>query len=590
MTVVTPPQQRACGAMYVGRSAGRAVAASLDDVGVWASSRPSRAAALWAALLVPWGCVPVEQAAPPEQDSTPAVGSFTLSPLEDPVHRAGFPLLYRPEDEGEASGIDHITDLAFSTEDSSLDDFTGGFAVLDCDLDGDADLVFTSGTGANQLFVNDGHARFEVASDVGVALPGEHVAGASVADYDRDGDPDLLLLVQHGDNRLLANDGACSFEDVTEQAGLQDGYRSLYANWADLDGDGWLDLYVASWGERAVSGPPTAGPEPDRLWFSDGQGGFVDVTEHLPEATASSYGMMVGFLDLDGDEDLDLLLWNDKASLGEPAHLFRNDGASIDGLDLVDVSAEVGFDLAEDGMDLSVADFDRDGDPDIALSGGLETVLLNHEGRFVESGAALGVGDDYLDPFSWAMAAFDPDGDGDQDLFITRSHFFDQGPDAHDAYLATPLLYRNDLSETGEFVRLTLPGAAGDAHTWRGAAAIDLNGDGFEDLVTSSGDEPARILLANPPTGRGVVQVRLHGVSSNREGRGAVVRLETADLPLVRWPGAAPPYSSGTPTWLTFGLHDQQIAGPLEIRWPSGAVQRVQQVQAGTRIDVFEPG
>ena len=552
---------------------------------------PSGVAVSWALsciLLVccgPTGPTPFEQA---EHLSVPE-GVFEVQSLAPPVHQAGAPLLYSPEHEGLSSGIDHFTDLAFSDDDSSLDDFTGGFAALDCDLDGDVDLVFTSGIGKNQLFLNDGEARFTVAPDAGIEFSGEHFAGASVADYDRDGDPDLLLLAQHTDNRLLANDGACFFEDRTAELGLQDEHRSLFANWMDLNQDGWLDLYLANWGEAGPYGPPVSEPEPDRLWLSDGEGGFVDMSADLPAVTGMSYGMMVGFLDYDGDEDLDLFLWNDKANLAEGAHLFRNDGISVDGLDLVDVSVEAGFNLREDGMDLVVADFDRDGDPDLAVNGAVETILVNHGGWFVDSGASLGLVSEWLGPFSWGMVAFDPDADGDQDLFTTQSWFFDDGPEFHEDYVAPVLFYRNDLDETGHFSRPALTGGLGEEQAWRATLSVDLNGDGFEDLVTSGGNEIARIFLANPPTGRGVVQVRLHGSTSNSEGRGAVVQLESAGLPLMRWVGAAPPYSSGLPTWLTFGLGDRQTAGPLEIRWPSGTLQRIESVEAGTRLDIYEP-
>ena len=562
-----------------------------EPVGARALRGPGGVAASSALCSILLVCCGPEGPTQPERIDQGFVsdGVAEVRDLAPPEHRSGVPLLYWPEEEGGHSGIDHVTDLAFSCDDSSMDDFTGGFAALDCDLDGDADLVFTSGSGGNQLFINDGEARFVVAEGAGVDFPGQHFAGASVADYDRDGDPDLLLLVQHGDNRLLANDGACTFEDRTDEVGLHDEHRSLFANWADLNQDGWLDLYLANWGEASSVGPPTAAPEPDRLWLSDGAGGFVDMSAELPAVTGLAYGMMIGFLDYDGDADLDFFLWNDKANLAEGAHLFRNDGISVDGLNLVDVSLESGFDLREDGMDLAVADFDRDGDADLAVTGAVETILVNHGGSFVDSGASLGMTSEWLGPFSWAMPEFDPDGDGDQDLLITQSWFFDLGPDFHDSYVAEILFYRNDLDETGSFARPVLPGALGEDHAWRGALAIDLNGDGFEDLVTSSGNEPARIFLSNPPSGHGVVQVRLHGSASNREGRGAVVRLDLDGIPLMRWPGAAPPYSSGMPTWLTFGLGDAEVAGPLEILWPSGITQRIESVEAGTRVDVFEP-
>jgi hypothetical protein len=344
-----------------------------------------------------------------------------LEELAPPMHLSGRPLLYHPQDYGEDPGLDHVTELVFSEEDHSLDDFSGGFAALDCDLDGDVDLAFTSGCGHNRLFLNDGAGMFFEHTGSGFERPGERSAGASVADFDRDGDPDILVLNQFDPNRLLVNDGSCNFEDVAPALGLDDEHRSLFATWVDLDQNGWLDLYLGNWGEAVPVDADVATPEPDRLWLADGQGGFVELSDQLPAALHGNYAMTTGFLDFDGDGDLDLFQTNDKGAYGARNQLFRNDGVSLDGVELVDVAVAAGFDLQIDGMGLAFLDIDLDGDPDVVNTGDYETVMVNHGDFFVDSGAALGLSGPGLGPLSWAVVAFDPDSDGREDIFFVRS-------------------------------------------------------------------------------------------------------------------------------------------------------------------------
>ncbi len=510
--------------------------------------------------------------------------------LRAPEHQPDRPLLYHPQDWGDDPGLAHTATLDFDPEDASRDDFSGGLAVLDCDLDGDLDLAFTSGDGNSQLFLNDGLASFSLKPDSGLALPGETAAGLSVADHDRDGDPDLLLLAQHRQNRLLVNDGACSFVDVAASAGLDDLHRSLHAAWADLNGDGWLDLYVANWGDAVpveLAETVPEDPEPDRLWISDGIGRFHDVSDQLPADLLVNYGMNAGFLDVDGDGDLDLLQTNDKGSRFVPNRLYRNDGVSAAQVALVDVTAERDFELEIDGMSLAVTDIDLDGDPDVVNTGGWETVFLDSGGYYVDAGQALGLVTRGEARPSWGVVAFDPDGDGDEDLVTPLSDFFDDGPGGAEQYGDLLLFYEN---EGAGLALRELAGLAGTSQTWRTVARADLDGDGFEDLVLSRAHDTPVLLLANPPEGRGTVQVKLEGTRSNTEGRGAVVTLVLDGVERTRWPGAVESYATGGPTWMSFGMGDADEAGPLDVRWPSGAWQRVETVRVGESITITEPG
>ena len=512
-----------------------------------------------------------------------------IEPLADPDRLPGGGIFLSPE----GAPLDHITHLAWNPADRWLDDFTGGFAVLDCDGDGDHDLLMTSGDGAHTLHRNAGDATFERDDDAGVAFPGDATASASVADFDNDGDPDVLLLVQFSANRLLVNDGDFGFVDEADAYGLQDEHRSLHATWFDLDQDGQLDLYVTNWASAVGDDAPEvpADPHPDRLWLRSADGGFVEATDQLPADTALAFGMVTGFLDLDGDGDCELIQTNDRGGTFIGNRIFDNLGQDPDGrFHFEDVTEALGFVSEPDGMGLAFGDVDGDGSPDIFNSGSFETLFRNlGDGSFADVGLAVGL--DSPDPtsLSWGGSLLDADADGDLDLVFVRSSFWDDGPDFPTQYEDVARFFRN--GEGGpRFTPQTLEGTPlGGEANWRAAAAADLNGDGFEDPVVAVAGEAPRVALTNPPADRRVVQVALVGTASNRDGRGAIVELDTPTGTQTRWPGAVEAYATGTPALSTFGVGAATEVGPLRVRWPSGLTQQIATVPAGTRVVVVEP-
>jgi len=530
-----------------------------------------------------------------DDDSSDAAdpGIFEFVPLADPEHVAGQPLLYDPGEVGVEVGLQgHTTRLAFDPADRWLDDFSGGFGALDCDLDGDLDLAFTNSAGANSLFLNDGTGRFVASDDAGLAFPDDVTASASVADFDADGDPDLLLLNQFQPNRLLRNDGSCGFEDVAPELGLDDEYRSLHATWFDLDRDGHLDLYLTNWGGARGDDEPGIPPEPhpDRLWLADGAGGFVDATDQLPADTAAAFGMTTAFHDFDGDGDYDLFQTNDRGAIFIGNRLFENRGFDDDGrFVFADVTVERGFVNTPDGMGLAFGDIDGDGDADILNVGNYEALFINDGGSFYEAAIARGLPAPDFYSLSWGVTFVDPASDGDLDPVYVQSGFWDDGPEDPDPYRGPMFLFMNDFDTEDRFNQQALGGLAATEQHWRAQGTFDVNGDGFEDVVTSPVESSPLVFLTNPPTDRRVVQVRLVGTRSNRDGRGAVVRLTTPTGVQTRWPGTVDSYSIGTMPWVTFGVGTAEEVGPLVVEWPSGAVQQVDTVPAGHVAILTEP-
>jgi enediyne biosynthesis protein E4 len=541
-------------------------------------------------LLLAWavlaGCVPPPDA-DPEATPTPTP---TDSPLVEvvalraPVHTPSAPLFVEQNSPFEG----HTTQPMIDPGDRWLDDFTGGFAIVDCDVDGDLDVLFSDPTDGNRLLINDGTGGFTGGPDV--AFAGDATSSASVADFDNDGDSDVLILNQFQANRLLVNDGACGFTDEAAARGIIDEHRSTHAVWGDLDGDGWLDLYLTNFAARipvdAPNEPPP--PHPDRLWLSDGAGSFIDHTDTLPEDTSLAFGMATALLDVDWDGDLDLLQTNDKGSHIVANRAWRNEGV-VDGVvQWSNATDELAFILTPDGMGLVVGDIDGNGEADVVNTGNFEALFLNQGGLFVEAGLASGLMPMNPSTASWGGSLFDPDADGDLDLLYVESLFFDGSLDDLSVYEGPAWFFRNDWSATQQLIHEPDVGLD-PPDTWRASATRDFDGDGVEDVVTTAASGASRLFLTNPSGVRGVVQIRLRGTTSPRDGRGAIVTLQRGDRNQRAWPGSADPYSTGSEPWVTFGMGEDDDAGPLEVRWPSGEVQIVESIRAGTTVIITEP-
>ncbi len=488
----------------------------------------------------------------------------------------------------------------------------GGAALVDVDADGDLDVFVVDGTTGsgrgNRLFRNDGERFVDVTEGSGLQRAAIGM-GCVASDFDNDGDQDLYVC-EYGENRLYRNDGTGHFEDVTEAAGVVDPRWSVSAAFVDVDEDGWLDLYVANYLEYDVATaqpcfvqgrlipihcpPKEYSGAHDSLFRNRGDGSFEDISE-ASGIRAVTPGKGLGLVALDANDDghADLYVANDSvANL-----LFEGDGNGR----FIDRSAELGVALsgegnAEAGMGIAVGDYDADGDLDLFVTNFMNetnTLYRNEDGRGFQDVTVAASLSGVSRPFvGFGTFFFDYDNDGWLDLFVTNGHVDDNIADYWPAitYAEPDLLLRGGAE--GRFTNVSLE--SGDyfsqKRVGRGASVGDIDGDGDLDvLVTHSGD---RLVLLRNDGGsrRHYLRVKLKGTTSNRDGLGARVSIESGGRRQIRELISGGSYACDSERVLHFGLGDAKSVERLEIRWPSGHRQFLEGVKADQTLEIVEDG
>ncbi len=477
-------------------------------------------------------------------------------------------------------GIDFVLQNSPTAQKYLIETMPGGVALLDYNNDGLLDI----------FLVNGGRIESPLSSP---------------EDFDRH-DPRYW-------NRLYRQNRDGTFTDVTAEAGLAnagDGNYGMGVAVGDYDNDGNPDLYVTSYGKNILYGrldlfvtrymewdakhskdcggnyhtycPPGEFPRTTNiLYHNRGDGTFEDVSERSGIAAKKGHGLGVAFADYNGDGWTDIYVAND----GMQQYLFRNNGNGT----FKEVGMEAGAALNVDGGPLSgmgvvFQDYDNDGRPDVIVTTlPRQTYAVFHndgDGTFSDRGLQTGVTMLSGVTSGWGVGLEDFDNDGQKDLFVTQGHVLDNvekiDPSLH--YLEPTLLALNHNSRFERADPGTEALVAG-----RGTAFGDLNNDGSIDAVTTIlGDHP-QIFMNRGGTGHWLT-ITLRGARSNRDGLGARVQVNGQ----TRFATTAGSYESASDKRLHFGLGAAKSA-KIEVLWPSGSRQILNDVPADQFLEVREP-
>jgi len=575
-----------------------------------------------AALSAPFVALPsVRQQAGPTLSDQLADLRPPTPPLAETGARAGEPTgasdssRVTPEfvDDAETAGLRFVFDNGQTPLYQLPETMSGGVALIDFDGDGWLDVYCVQGgalqpstdnPGAakpalDRLFRNSGHGTFDDVTEASgiarIAWSQGYGLGVTVGDYDNDGRPDLFVT-RLETYALYHNRGDGTFEDVTRQTGLA-GIRDnpTSAAFADLDNDGDLDLYVCHYmvwdpahprlcqkekGEYFYCDPSKVPPAPDHVFRNDGDR-FVDVTTSSGCAETDGRGLGVVAAHLDDDDLIDLYVAND----GTANYFFRNKGGfRFEEIALqsgVAGSAEGGY---QAGMGVACGDLDGDGRPDLMVTNfyGEGTTLYQNlgEGLFADRSAASGIGlaTRYLLGFGIAMA--DVTNDGRLDVLITNGHVNDNRP--FYLYAMPSRLYEN--RPDGRLVDVSSHAGPPWAveRVGRGLAAGDVDNDGLVDAVILAQNEPVAYFHNKTKGAGNFVTFRLEGTKSNRDAVGARVTVTSRGRRQAQERQGGGSYQSAGDPRLHFGLGGSDRVEIVEVRWPSGRMDRWTDLPANT--------
>lgn len=482
-----------------------------------------------------------------------------------------------------------------------------GVAIFDYDNDGWPDILLLNGTQlegfpkgkapTDHLYRNTHDGKFvDVTVQAGLDATG-WAQGVCVGDYDNDGWEDVYVTY-YGTNRLYHNRKG-TFEEVAQKSKVagSDKRWGTGCAFVDYDRDGLLDLVVANYVDFDLSTAPAPGERASCLWkgvpvmcgpkglpgsknilyHNRGDGTFDDVTVKARiDQTNGHYALSVSPLDFDDDGWPDIFIACDTT----PAILYRN---NHDGT-FTDVAVSAGAAFNEDGreqagMGSTIGDYDGDGRLDIFKTNfSDDTSTLYHNegnGTFTDATvrAGLGLHTQYL---GWGTMFLDFDNDGWRDLILVNGHVYPEVDKFHlgSDYQEPRILYRNTGKGTFTDVSAAAGQAISTASSARGLAVGDLWNDGRTSIVISNMSAHPSLLVNQAKSANHWIAFRTIGSRSNRDGIGARITLKAGGRTMVDEVRSGSSYDSNSDMRVHFGLGSVTKIEWVEVRWPSGRLER----------------
>lgn len=491
----------------------------------------------------------------------------------------------------------------------------GGF--LDYDGDGWQDILLVGGGSFRErnmgqvhtlwLYRNNGDGTFRLVSEE-AGLAGVSVYGLGIvsADYDNDGDADFFLTTLY-ENMLFRNDAGV-FTEVGKEAGLAEHSAwSTSALFFDANADGWLDLYVGNYvdwspdkdlycayeGEKVYCTPEEYAGYPSRFYQNNGDGTFTERTQEAGFATGieTERDKTLGVAELDFNKDgwPDLVVANDT----ERDQLYQNNGDGT--FTERGILSGIAYDKhgkARAGMGVDVGVVDSTGQVSIFVGNFSDETagVYRHTGQglFMERAASSKIGHPSLRTLTFGLILLDVDLDTDLDLLAANGHV-----QTHIEKMLEGITFRQPAQlylnrGDGVFDEYNAEsGALSTAMVARAAAYADYDRDGDLDVLLTENNGPAHLWRNDFATGK-VLRVHLKGQQSNKDGLGARITATVGPLKMERRVRTGSSYLSQSELSATFGLADAEQVDTLTVHWPSGHIDRFENVQAGHGLYIEE--
>jgi len=502
-----------------------------------------------------------------------------------------------------------------------VESMSGGVLLIDYDRDGWLDIYFTNAPtvamaikgekARGALYHNNHDGTFtDVTDKAGIATPCFAMGGA-VGDYNNDGWPDLYITCLGG-NVLYRNNGDGAFTDATKQAGVADGRWSTGAAFGDYDGDGFLDLMVTNYVDFHLNDLPGFGSAPnckyrgldvqcgprglkgagDSLFHNNGDGTFTEVSKAAGvNDPAGYYGMSVIFSDFNNTGRQDIYVANDST----PKFLYKNMGNGK----FQEIGLESGTAVSEDGseqasMGIAVGDYLHNGLPSLSVTNFSDenANLFRNEGKwnFNDVSYKSGVAMPSLPYVKWGTAFVDLDNDGWLDLITVNGHVYPQVDTLPSgARYREPKVLGMNLGDGAFCDASEQAGAALKVpRVSRGLAVGDLFNDGNMDIVVEDLSGAPMILRNAGVPGRHWVSFELAGTKSNRLAIGARLKITAGGVTQTEEIHSGGSYLSQNDLRVHFGLAAAKKIETVEIRWPSGKIETLRDLDADKVYSLLE--